>query len=221
MKWRQEWTGKVHTPDDLVRFVDEIGCCARNPLPAFPDFPNQSDVMGSVPPGVPDPWFWKDDLHAQKRLYYTRVFGGQPGYISNALLPAFVATNGAVFDELVFDGLVTPETEQVYRLIEASGPIPIRDLKNALTPDARQAANRVLIELDRLFLITKTGISGRTRGTYGFIWDITERWMPDVLQAADRLGRKQASDLLRARFATIGVPPDSPFYQKVLGWSTE
>lgn len=220
-QWREDWTGKVRTPDDLVRFVDTVGCCARTPLAAYADFPNQADVMGPVPAGVSDPWFWKDDLHAEKRLYYTRVFGGQPGYISNAVLPVFVATNGAVFDELVFEGLVTPEMEQIYRLIEASGPIPIRDLKKLLTPDANRAANRILIELDRVFLITKTGITGRTRGTYGFIWDLTERWMPDVLQSADRLGRKQAAATLRDHLSTLGIPPDSTFYAKVLGWSAE
>lgn len=220
-QWRDDWAGKVRTPEDLVRFVEAMGCCTRIPLAAYPDFPNSSDVMGPVPAGVSDPWFWKDDLHSEKRLYYTRVFGGQPGYISNAMLPIFVATNGAAFDELVFSGLLTVEEQQVYKLIEDSGPIPIKELKRLLTPDARRSANRILIDLDRAFLITKTGITGRTRGTYGFIWDLVERWMPEVLTAADRLGRKQAANMLREHLSTLGIPPDSPFYAKILGWSPD
>lgn len=220
-QWREEWAGKVRAPEDLVRFVDTMGCCTWKPLRAYPDFPNQSDVMGEVPAGRSDPWFWKDDLHIEKRLHYTRVFGGQPGYISNALLPMFVATNGAVFDELLFNGLVTPEVQQIYKLIEASGPIPIREMKRLLTPDAKHSASRILIDLDRMFLITKTGITGRTRGTYGYIWDLVERWIPDVLVTADRLGPKQGAVILRKHLSAFGLPPDSPFYTKVLGWPPE
>lgn len=217
-RWRRDWAGKVCTPEDLVRFVDAVGCCSRNALPAYPDFPNQDAVMGPVPRETADPWFWKDDLHAEKRLYYTRIFGGRPGYISNALLPAFVATNGAVYDELVFEGLLTPEAQQIYNLIEAAGPIPIRELKESLTPDARRSATRILNELDRVFLITKTGISGRTRSTYGFIWDLVERWMPEVLTAADKLGRKQAFSMIKTRLSAADLPPDSDFYSRIFDW---
>ncbi len=218
VQWREQWQGRVCTPEDFVRFVDAVGCCTRIPLASYPDFPNQSEVMGPVPRGTSDPWFWKDDLHAEKRLYYTRTLGGEPTFISNALLPAFVATNGMVYDEMVFEGLLTPEAQQIYALIEASGPIPVKELKRLLTPDAKRATGRVLIELDRVFLITKTGITGRTRGTYGFIWDLVERWMPDVLREADRMGRSQAQTIIKERLAASGTPPDSPLYQRLLGW---
>ncbi len=216
--WREKWRGRVCTPDDFLRFLEDVGCCTRVPLIVYPDFPSQSEVLGSVPPRTPDPWFWKDDLHAEKRLYYTRAIGGEPTFISNDLLPAIIATNGAVYDELVYDGLLTPEAQQIYKLIESSGPIPIKELKRLLTPDARRASNRVLIELDRVFLIAKTGITGRTRGTYGFIWDLVERWVPDVLREADRLGRRHAKEIIQARFSALGISPDSPFYSRMLGW---
>lgn len=218
-KWREEWAGKVCTPEDFLRFLDEVGCCTRSPLVSYPDFPNQAEVLGPVPRGVSDPWFWKDDLHAEKRLYYTRVLGGEPTFISNEMLPAFVATNGAVYDEMVFDGLLTQEAQQIYKLIESSGPIPIRDLKRLLTPDAKRSSDRVLIELDRVFLITKTGITGRTRGTYGFIWDLVERWMPDVLSEADALGRKNGTEAIRERLSRLGASLGVTFYERVLAWS--
>ncbi len=219
-QWRGQWTGMVHNPEDMVRFVDAVGCCTSKELPGYPDFPNQDAAIGKLDANSPDTWFWKDDLHAEKRIYYTRVFGGQPGFLSYALLPALMATNGAVADELLFNGMLTPEAQQIYRSIEAYGPIAIRNLKRMLTPDAKQGANRVLIELERKFLITKTGISGRTRGTYGYIWDLVERWLPEMLLAADRLGRKQAEAILREHMTAFGVGPDSKFYAKVLGWES-
>lgn len=216
--WRENWSGKVSTPEDMVHFVDSVGCCTSKELPKFPHFPNQSAVIAEVDPSVSHPWFWKDDLHIEKRIYYTRVFGGQPCFISYAMLPAFMATNGAVFDELLFNGVLTPEHRLIYDIIEASGPIPIKDLKRQLTPSAKAAANRVLHDFDRQFIITKTGITGRTMGTYGYIWDLVERWVPDMLTAADRLGRAKAEAMIREHLTSFGIAPDSAFYSKILGW---
>ena len=218
-RWREQWAGTVRTPEDMVRFVDEVGCCTANELPGYPVFPSQSAVLGKIDAGTTDPWFWKDDLHIEKRLYYTRVFGGQPGFVSMQMLPALMATNGAVADELLFDGMLSPEARQIYHTIAAHGPIPIKELKLLLTPDVKRSVNRVLHDLERQFIITKAGITGRTRGTYGYIWDLVERWVPDMLVAADRLGRTAAIVIIREHLATFGVPPDSPFYLKVLGWT--
>lgn len=217
-QWRERWAGKVRTPDDMVRFMDAVGCCTSKELPDYPDFPSQSAVIGELDAATTDPWFWKDDLHVEKRLYYTRVFGGRPGFISLTLLPALIATNGRAADELLFNGLLSPEARQIYQTIESQGPIPSRELKRLLTPDTERAANRVLHDLERQFIITKTGITGRTRGTYGYIWDLLERWAPDLLVAADRLGHMTATAMIREHLAAFNVPPDSPFYARVLGW---
>jgi len=217
-QWLARWTGAVRTPADMLRFVDDVGCCTRQALPGFPDFPNQQAALGDPDPMSPDPWFWKDDLHIQKHLYYTRVFGGRPGFLSYTLLPAMIAANGAAADELLFNGAMSPEAREIYVAIEKLGPIPIRDLKRMLSADARRAATRVLHTLDRQFIITKTGITGRTLGSYGYVWDLVERFAPDMLDAADRLGRDAAMELIRQHLAAFGVPPGSPFYQKVLGW---
>lgn len=216
--WREEWAPRVCTPEDLVGFVEAVGCCTNGALPGYPDFPHVDAVMGKVDPAAADPWFWKDDLHIEKRLWYTRVFRGRPGYISNELLPAVIATNGAAVDELLSLGVLSPEAQEVYRTIEAAGPLSTKRLKPVLTPPAARAASRVLIELDRMFLITKSGITGRTRGTYSYVWDLVERWAPDMLAAADRLGRDDGEAMLRDHLAGFGVPPDADFYAKVLRW---
>jgi hypothetical protein len=201
-----------------VRFADEVGCCSRKPVPGYEGFPNEAEVLGRIPAGVDDPWFWKDGLHAQRRLYYTWEFGGQPGFLSNEMLPVLIATNGAVFDELACDGLVSPEVRQTYDVIQGEGPVPIRELRRALGPDAKRTCNRVLHYLDSKFIVTKTGISGRIRGTYGYIWDLVERWVPEALAEADKLGRKQAIEMLREHLTAFGIEPESGFYQRVLGW---
>ncbi len=215
--WRENWAGNVRTEDDFVRFIDAAGCCLRAPLPRYPDFPSQAEAMGAQY-SLEDTWFWKDDLHIDKRIYYSTVFGGKPGFLSNALLPALIGTNGAAADELLYRGGMSSGAQELYRIIQESGPINIKNLKRQLTPETLRGADNALGELERQFIITKVGITGRTRGTYGFIWDTVERWLPDTLTAADRLGRAAAETQIRDLLSSYGIPADSPFYQKVLRW---
>ena len=35
-EWREQWAGAVHSPDDLVRFVDAVGCCTKSEVPRYP-----------------------------------------------------------------------------------------------------------------------------------------------------------------------------------------
>lgn len=217
-QWREQWAGRVCTPEDLVSFVDAVGCCITGPLSGYPDFPNLDAVMGKVDPTVEEPWFWKDDLHIEKRLYYTRVFGGKPGFISNKLLPVLMATNGAVADELLFNGQLSSDAQQIYQTIETHGTLATKELKRLLTLEAKKSTDRLLISLDRKFLITKTDITGRRRGTYSYVWDLVERWVPEMLAAADRLGREEATAMLIEYLTCFGIPPNSPFLRKVLGW---
>lgn len=172
--------------------------------------------------GVPDvlgrTWFWKDDLHVVKRLYYTRLFAGKPGFIAMDLLPAFIATNGMVADELIVTGAMPVLMQEIYYIIEERGPIAIRQLKTLLGEDACKASAKILIDLETKFIITKTAITGRERGTYGYVWDLVERWFPAVLQAADQLGSKAAHDLIRVRLQGFGLSNEATFTKKVLHW---
>ncbi|HEY3418471.1 MAG TPA: hypothetical protein VGM23_16470, partial [Armatimonadota bacterium] len=206
------------TEDDLVRFVSDIGCCTIDILPKYPDFPCQGVAMDKD--GVlGETWFWKDDLHIDRRLYYTRIFAGKPGYISLELLPAFIATNGAVMDELALTGGATVLERELYRLIEEMGPVSTKSLKAQLGEEEKRAAAQSLINLECRFLITKVDITGRERGTYSYVWNLTERYCLEALAASDALGVKRARVIIQERLASFGIPQDSPFYPRALGWT--
>ncbi|MHB1459828.1 MAG: AlkZ-related protein [Armatimonadota bacterium] len=209
------WLDKVTTDLQFVKFINSVGCCTAKPIPTWPLFPNQQQALANM--GLFDVWFWKDDLHTEKKLFYTRLFGGKPGYISNGLLPAFVARYGCVFDELLFRGELPAGAVEIYQCIERHGPIPIRELNAQLSAEAKTGADTYLHLLDRKFLITKSGITGRTRGTYGYIWDTTERWMPDVLQSAGKLGSEQAMQIIRDHMLAYGITPECSFWKRVMG----
>jgi len=210
----------VRDEEELIRFVDTVGFCAINELERFPAFPNLSVAMGQRE-ALWHAWWWKDDLHVQKRLYYTRLFAGRPGFISLAWLPAFIAANGAAADEVFLVGALPVLAKEVYRIIEHSGPISSRPLKKQLSPDVRRAVTGMLWELERRFIITKTDITGRELATYSYVWDLAERWLPDAFVEADRLRRKAAVAKISERLETLGVPLEPKLAKSVLKWETE
>lgn len=215
--WQDRWRNGVANEDDLVRFVNDVGFCAINALERFPAFPNVAVAMGRPDPLWPA-WFWKDDLHIQRRLYYTRVFAGKPGFLSLEFLPAFIATNGAVADELLLLGKMPVAMQELYRLLAERAPIATRRLKPLLTPEAKRTASGLLIELERQFIVTKSDITGRERGSYGYVWELAERWMPAAFTAADRLGAKAATRLITDRLRDLGVEPTPALLARVLRW---
>ena len=215
--WHQTCQHSVRTEEDVVRFVNAVGVCTVNALERFPDFPSVAVAMGETE-ALWHAWFWKDDLHIAKRLYYTRLFAGRPGFIALDWLPAFIAANGAAADELFLLGAVPAEAQAIYRLVEEHGPIAIRALKKLLPPDARKTATGHLWELERRFLITKTGLTGRGRGTYGYIWDLADRWLPAAFPAADRLKRAPAREKITAHLESLGVPVGMKLRTRVLRW---
>ena len=172
---------------------------------------DRGDVLGAT-------WFWKDDLHVDRRLYYTRLFAGKPGFIAMDFLPAFIATNGQVADELILCGHMPAATQEIYRIVEERGPISTRRLKKLLGPETRRAAAAALIDLERRFIITKTAITGRTLSTYSYVWDLAERWIPDAFAESDRLRARAAARRIADNLGRIGVNLDRDFAARVLGW---
>ena len=47
------------------------------------------------------------------------------------------------------------------------------------TRGMRAPTERALLELQRRFLICKVDVTGRTRGTYAYVWDLAERFWPE------------------------------------------
>jgi hypothetical protein len=201
-----------------VRFVDGVGFCTID-APGFGEFPylaaafpgNRDSVLGEI-------WFWKDDLHIQKRLYYTRLFGGKTGFISLEFLPAFIATNGQVADELILMGKMPVQAREIYETVERDGPISGRDLKRSISSEAHRKSSTILIDLERKFILTKSGLTGRTRESYGYVWDMAERWLPEAFEAADNIGAEAAARKIVAKLKENCIATTPEFLAKVFRW---
>jgi hypothetical protein len=231
MTWRQFMPAPIATMDDAARFVAALGFCTWGPVPGL-DFPNLAVAMGETASSVMDrTWFWKDDLHLERRVYYAKIIRGQPSFIAPTLVPAFVAAldgaeQAAERDpaQLFAAGRLPAEALAVYDRLAEAGPLATRALRRAAgLSQARQAAatERALLELQRRFLVCKADLTGRTRGTYSYVWDLAERVWPAAFQAARDLPPEAARDQIRARLRQYGLSPGAVLEARLFLWHAE
>jgi hypothetical protein len=81
----------IKGPDAAVALVTTLGFCTWAPVPRMA-FPNLAAAMGETATSVlVRTWFWKDDLHFGRHLYYGKIIAGQPSFIAPGYLADFIA----------------------------------------------------------------------------------------------------------------------------------
>jgi hypothetical protein len=208
--------------------VDAAGVCTWAPVPRL-SFPNLADVMGETATSVlTRTWFWKDDLHLERRLYYGKIVDGRPSFIAAHYLPSFVAALGGPGHEAERDperlygaGRLSREALTIYAYLVDHPAQPTRDLRRgARLRDSSLAAatERALVELQRRFLVCKVGLTGRTRGTYSYIWDLADRFWPEAFEAAQTTPVADARAHVRQRLRDCGLHPDPAVESRLFLW---
>ncbi len=184
---------EVTTPDACVAFVERVGLCAwSRAAPRFPDLPSLQEATpwtGDTGALMNRTWFWKDDLHLQKRLFYGRILkGGRPAFASLGLLPFLIAAQGDVDPrDLQEKGRLARNALTVYEHVERHGPTATNRL-----PWPRGSRHLYLAQLQQRFLFTKHALTGRTRGTYGYVWGLCDEFFPGAFAQAARLSPEAA-----------------------------
>jgi hypothetical protein len=175
----------VTTPDDCVAFVERVGFCSwrrYDKLPGLPSLEEATPWRGSDM--TFQTWFWKDDLHTERRLFYAPLLAPDtPAFASLAFLPYLIAAQGDNDPRTLYEkGRLASNALRVYEHVERSGPTAT----NALPwpPGSRML---YLTALQQRFLLTKHSLTGRTRGTYGYRWCLCEEAFPDAFAVAGRI----------------------------------
>ena len=192
----------VTTPDRCVAYVDRVGLCAWQPLPRHPGFPD----LASVTPWrgselMNQTWFWKDDLHIEKRLFYGQLLKGAPAFVSLGLLPALIAAQGDIDPRDLYEkNRLSATALQLYDFVAERGPTPSKQLPVTGTTRAK-----ALVELQQRFLLTKHGLTGRTRGTYGYVWGLCDAFFPDAFVEAAHISVEDAQSRVVERLDALGA----------------
>src|SRR5436309_2820158 len=75
--WRDGLLLPITNVADAAPFVERLGFCTWAPVSGV-GFPNLAEAMGESAWSVMEQtWFWKDDVHLEKRLYYGKIVRGQ------------------------------------------------------------------------------------------------------------------------------------------------
>ena len=120
-------------------------------------------------------WFWKDDLHIDKRLYYGQILGaGVAALVSLEMLPYLIAAQGDNDARTLYEKNRLPHLSlQVYEHIERQGVTASNQL-----PVSFKDRYKALIPLQQRYLLTKHSLTGRTRESTVIIGDCVRRIFP-------------------------------------------
>jgi hypothetical protein len=246
--WRSLIPRPVREPEDAVAFVEAVGFCTWLPVPGL-DLPNLGEALapeaggpahhgtdesGATPARVDAnavferTWFWKDDLHLERRLYYALIIRGQPSFIAKDVLPDFIAGLGSAGESIERDpgqllqaGRVSLPAAVIHEFLLEYGAKPSRELHRGTGIRARTSHAqivRAIIELQRRFVICKVGLTGRTRGLYSYLYDLAERFWPDAFAVAAETDRDDARDRIRARLRSVGIEPGRSLEERLFLW---
>ncbi len=228
--------GTLHSAEDAVRFVDERGFAFFWPIKdlLFPSIWTAAAGDRSVPDWHDDPghvtWDWKDSLLGKRRWYYARVMRRRNTMISLAVAPSFYALTENYgspeedYLEQYAQGRMTLEAKSVYEALLQDGPLDTLALRRLARLSNRESSGRFNKALDDLqvdFKVLPVGISDSGAWHYAFIYDLTSRHFPDLVEAARFIQENQAREKLATLFfQSLGAARPNEL-AKAFGWKPE
>jgi hypothetical protein len=163
-------------------------------------------------------WGWKDKLLGAKRWFYAKVLRGRATMISLKTLPHFYALSENYGDsrhdylQQYQAGHLTAEAKAVFEALLEKGPLDTLALRREARmthKDSSARFERALVELQTGLKILPVGVAEAGAWRYAFIYELVDRWFPDVVAQARPIGRGEA----RAHLADL--------YLKSVGAATE
>jgi hypothetical protein len=227
--WHALIPGPITGPEEALAFVSECGFCTWGPVPHL-RFPDLAEAMGETASSVLErTWSWKDDLHFAQQLYYGKIIAGQPSFLAPDYLPDFIAALAGRGLErerdvtrLYFDGRLSGEAKTIYDWLLDHPAQPTRELRRGTRlgeKTKKLATERALVELQRRFLVCKVDLTGRTRGTYSYVWDLAERFWPQAFVDARHTAPSAARSKIRGQLHEFGMVPSPQLERHLFLWT--
>lgn len=182
----------ITTPEECLRYVENVGICTWRSQPKLSWMPSLEEATTWKGMELTkQTWFWKDDLHIGHQLYFGMLIAPDiPVFVSLQMLPVLIAAQGDIDARTLHEkGLLPANALRVYEHVERHGPTASQAL-----PWPSGSRMLYLATLQQKFLLAKSDLTGRTRGTYGYKWDLAENVFPDSFTQAARLSVASARE---------------------------
>lgn len=207
--------------EEAVGFVNACGFTffwpnAERPLPSL-----WAAVAGDrpVPDEHDDPahvtWDWKDKALGKRLWYYGRVLAQRNAMVSLEMLPYFYALSPNFGDpendylEQYAAGSLTMEAKGVYEALLKNGAMDTLALRRAArlsSPESDHRFNRALNQLQMEFKVLPVGTAEVGAWRYAFVYELTDRYFPDLVQQAGAISEPEARQALLVQyFQIVGV----------------
>jgi hypothetical protein len=197
----------LKSAEDALKFVNERGFIYFWPITGA-ELPSLwAAVAGDRPvaDAHDDPghvtWGWKDKLLGAKKWFYAKVLRGRATMISLKTLPYFYALSEN-YGDLEHDyllqyeeGRLTQEAKAIFQALLEKGPLDTVALRREarMTSKASNARfERALVELQRGLRLLPVGVAEAGAWRYAFIYELVDRFFPDLAERARPIGRADA-----------------------------
>jgi hypothetical protein len=237
-RYRRTSTLRIRRIEEARAFLDEVGFCHFWPIKGI-EMPNLFHAIAgrvrSVPNAHNDPdlsrcWGWKDSALDKRWWYYAKVLRRRATLISHHILPYFYACTENYGDlddylEEYRDGTMTAEAKRIYEALLQHGPLDTVRLRREARMTAESAKSRferALVELQVGFKVLPIGVAEAGAWRYAFVYEIVQRYYPDLPQRARPIKRSEARRRLIAQYLDNVVAADRGTIRRVfhiLNWT--
>jgi len=219
--YRLDNKNKLHTIEDAAAFVKERGFVYFWPIKGIA-LPNLwAAVAGDrrVADAHDDPghitWGWKDDALGKRIWYYGKILRKKATLIDLDVAPYFYALSenyGDPEEDVLIqyhEGHLTLEAKAIFESLLDNGPldtVSIRRKTHLTSKESNSRFDRALSLLQSDFKILPVGISDAGAWRYAFIYDLTHRHYPDLLEKSRYIKEREArQNLLELYFRSVGA----------------
>ena len=223
---------RVRNADALVKLVDDLGFCfaftlrtGDAPLPAGFDHLSTNDEgrkWGWM-------WEWKDELAAERRVYYGTFLVRKPTFVSLGWLPTFYATFGRAGEpddhlEDLRAGRLSDVSRRIVDFLAASGETQTKRMRAALgivSKEGKLAYDKAMDEVQRLMYVARVRAVGEGREDYNYTYDLFTRRYPEAVKKAERMSSADAAQALLERTLALAGAVTPKQLERLFEWGDE
>ena len=227
-------SARLRTPQQAVDFVNERGFIFFWPVKGVSMPSLWCGVAGDRPvadahddPGHTS-WGWKDQMLDKRVWYYGRILRKRNTIISLQTTPYFYALSPNFgepeleINDQYHAGQIPLEVKLIFEALLEKGPLDslaLRREAHLSGPNSNTPFNRALDILQRDFKVMPTAIAEVGTWKYAFVYDLTHRYHPELLEQSRFISENQARDqLVSCYFNSVGAASEKQI-QSLFGWT--
>ncbi len=223
---------RLQTVHDALEFVNQRGFVTLWPIKGIEVPSLWAATAGGRPVAAEhdDPghitWGWKDQMLDQRLWYYAKLLRGKATFVSLEVLPNFyvLSPREADLDDFRQSYLAGTLSREAYQIADAllqqgaMDSIALRRHAGLSSAENKSRFDRGLTELQKGLWILPVGVAEAGSWRYAFIYELLDRWFPDLPSQAGILRRDNARAGLTADYLRSVGAAEELEIKKVFGW---